>query len=128
MLYIHAEDDSTKLKHVLAHKNGTLCFPDDIPDLTHFNNINASTLTQLKALSGDTTSNLTQLGLLHEQRLLEKDKELMNLQQEIKQNQKQIQVEIREFHADVRTFNLQESQKKSKKFAAQIKISLGPLV
>ena len=104
LLYIHAEDDSTKFKHFLADKIGTLCLPDDI---THFNNINASTLTQLKALSADAASNLTQLGLLHEQRLLEKDKELMNLQQEIKQNQKQIQVEIREFHADVRTFNLQ---------------------
>jgi len=33
---------------------------------------------------------LTQLGLLHEQRLLEKDRELVKLQQEIKLNQKQI--------------------------------------
>ena len=35
---------------------------------------------------------LTQLGLLHEQRLLEKDRELVKLQQEIKLNQKQIMV------------------------------------
>lgn len=35
---------------------------------------------------------LAQLGLLHEQRLLEKDRELAKLQQEIKHNQKQILV------------------------------------
>jgi len=39
--------------------------------------------------NGDSTT-LTQLGLIHEQRLLEKDRELVRLQQEIKANYKEI--------------------------------------
>jgi len=61
---------------------------------TNTNGENSTTMQGFANLSStvdlSVPGGLAQLGLLHEQRLLEKDRELAKLQQEIKHNQKQI--------------------------------------